>query len=416
MDYREYYAQRSRDRKANKKKRRIKPRFFAFLFVFAAVVVGVVLLAVKLVGGGAGGDTYTVVYGRYGVKNDGYNAMVIREEYSYRVNSYSTIDYMVGEGADVTANQLVMNVYADGYLEQVRAELQSVRAQIVERQESSLLQKIVDEQLSALDARVLSALNAMIDYSNGKPSAAVAELEGELSAAMRARQDYLKQTSVAQTDATLAALYDTEAQLEARTESWRTAYYAAAAGRVSYYFDGLESVLGVGVLGNLDCNTVSRLVAGEKPTIPSDITSQESLYRLVTTDRWYVVFVANSSDWTTVKGQNVSIILDGYDGGTVSARVYDVAAEDDKSLITLEMSSDIGSLIGARFTRVELAADAEGLIVPRSAVKLVGGRYGVYTTDEAFVEVEILASDSVNYLVLPAEEGALDKGSVIKAK
>ena len=409
MDYREYYESRSRERKKNRRFK-MTPRFFVFVVVLLAVII----IPIVVFGGS---KEYLVGYGAYDAVGEGFDALIIRDEVPFYSDTYGDVSYKVVEGQNVRGGDSVLDLFASDYTGQLLAELQSVRDRIKTHQEDSLLNKIVDPQMDDYNAQIQAQLSIIKDYKNGN-SGDISAAELKLNELMTARQNYLKSTSVAQADSALTELYASETQLMGKIENWRTAYLAPQSGRVSVYLDGLESALGPATVDVMALSHAQALLSGTRPQEADP--SGQPLYRLVNPNRWYVVFTASVSGWQAGIGQEVLINIEGYDGINATGTV--VRSQSDEggktALVAIEVSKDIGSLIGERFVYITIGSNTEGLMVPKKAVKQVGGVYGVYLTDSdnTFVPVDILVSDSTYSIVVPTVDGALEKGMKIKPK
>lgn len=409
MDYKEYYEQRSRQRR-KQRRHTIKPRFYAILAGFVAVVVLIIVLITSL-----GGDKYyTLGYGSYSSLDQHYTGFLIYDELVYYADDYSTVGYNVLQGQDVNAGDSILTTYSTAYTPQVMAQLEDVRTRIKERQQESILGKIVDSNLDSLNASVQSQVDAVVDASqNGTTNIASAAIS--LSQLMDARQTYIKNTNVALTDTTLTSLYSEETQILGNIEAYKTNYTAAQAGRVSFYFDGNESLLTTGLLDSLDLESVEYILSGGELSVDASIRAKQPMYRLVNPNHWYVAFIAPKDQWQSGLNTTVQITVDGH-GTTVDARVIRVQTEDDQTLVLLETNADVSALINQRIVNFILGSNVQGLMVPNAALKTEGGQVGVYLESGTFVPVNILASDDENALVAPVTENALIKGSVIRAK
>ncbi|MGI5899481.1 MAG: HlyD family efflux transporter periplasmic adaptor subunit [Christensenellales bacterium] len=406
MDYREYYESRSRERKKNRRFR-MKPRFFVFIAVLLAVIIIPVALLSRP-------NEYLIGYGAYDAVGEGFDALIIRSEISFYSETYGQASYKVVEGQNVRGGETVLDMFASDYTSQLLADLQTVRQNIKIQQEDSLLSKIVDPELYQYNDEIQAQVDIVSGYKNN-PSHNIASAELKLHELMNQRQNYLKSTSVAQADSALTELYSNETQLMGRIENWRTAYLAPEDGRISVYFDGLEPALGEGIIDLLDISGVQNLLGGQKPDMPA---TGQPLYRLVNPNKWYVAFTAPSSKWQAGIGQEVLINIEGYNGLNATATVLRTESDEKgvTTLVVLEVTKDIGSLIGERFAFITVGSNTEGLMVPRKAVHQVDGAFGVYLTDGTFIPVDILASDPSHYIIMPATPGALDKGMTIKAR
>jgi hypothetical protein len=406
MDYREYYESRSRERKKSRRFR-MKPRFFVFIAILLAVIILPIALLTRP-------NEYLVGYGAYDAVGEGFDALIIRSEVSFYSETYGQASYKVVEGQNVREGATVLDMFASDYTSQLLADLQTVRQNIKTQQEDSLLSKIVDPQMDQFNADIQAQMDIISGYKSN-PSHNIASAELKLHDLMTQRQNYLKSTSVAQADSVLTELYANETQLMGRIENWRTPYLAPGDGRISVYFDGLEPALGEGIIEVLDISSVQNLINGQKPDMPA---TGQPLYRLVDPHKWYVAFTAPASKWQAGIGQEVLINIEGYNGLNATATVLRAEPDENNAttLVVLQVTKDIGSLIGERFAYITVGSNTEGLMIPRGAVKQVDGAFGVYLTDGTFISVDILASDPHHYIVMSTTPGALEKGMTIKLR
>ena len=413
MSYKEqysaYYESKSSSKKKKKKvKVKISPRFLVFVVVLLALIIVPIVLI-------SGGGSYTVGYGAYDTTGSGFDALIIRDELCYMDDPVGKIVYSVVEGQDVSPEQTIMDTYAAGYIDQIESELISIRTQIEEYQRDSLLGKIVDTKLTGLDSDIDEKVDQIISAIDGG-NMNIAKLELQMASLLSERQEYLRNSSVAQADAQLMTLYGDEDQLIGRLEAWRTRYKAAQEGRISFAFDGMESVLTSSNIAAMTTADVERLVSGESAQVDAEIKSKQALYRLVDPDSWYLVFTAGKKEWTHGTGQSVLVNIDDYSYLDAQAYVESAKEDDSKLLVTLKIDQDIGSLLNQRITHISVGERTEGLMVPLKSVKTKDGQRGVYLKDKekTFISVNVIVDDGSYAIIEPLESNALIKGSVIR--
>lgn len=399
-------------RRRRKARLRVQPRFFLFLAALALIIALPVCAVLFL--GGSDGQIYTLGYGGYDQSARAYRALLVRQEQCYRSPEDGKVLYSITEGQDAAASEPVLSLYATGYTDQMMQELAQVRESIKTQQNASLQGKILDPELDALEAAVDQQAQALIDVAQGGINN-LAQVYLNLCDAMTSRQDYLKRTGVALADPVLTSLYSDETKLLGRIEAWYTTYAAPQAGRVSYQFDGLETVLTVDTVVGLSPEALTRVLNGEKLDVDETILAQMPLYRLVDPNVWYAAIVVEKNDnWQAQQGQSVTFTINGYNTAGVQATVQSILEEGNRKTVVLRMDGDIGSLISKRFVTMQIGERVEGLMAPQSALTSQGGQSGVVLSDgQTFVPVTVRAQDGENCLIWPVQEGALVKGDQI---
>lgn len=401
--------------KGGKRKRRfrIKKRFFVFLALFLALVVlvcvGISALFRRLFAG-----YYTVSYGMIESTNKA-PALLLRDETVVRSEGYGTVEYVAADFAGVAAGDSVLNFYSSGYTKDIQSELAQVDNRIEQQQANSLasaLSGIVDEELLRFDDKIAEKSKQI---RSALPDGDLNALYGELKTLLGEKQAYLEQTSTAQADTLLTQLYATRSQLLGRIQGWKSAYTAPSNGRVSYSFDGFEPYLTTEVLPLLTAQNVRDLIGNRDPEQPAELRSQQNLYRIVDPNHWYAMILTADTDWTIGVGEKCALYFEGYEDLSYQAVVQSISGSQTELMVVLEMNEDIGPLINARKLTAVIGGRVEGIRVPLSSIATNGGQQGVYLYETgAFIPVRVIGHDSRYALVMPQEEGSLQKDMRIK--
>ena len=186
-------------------------------------------------------------------------------------------------------------------------------------------------------------------------------------------------------------------------------------GRVSYSFDGFEAYLTTEVLDLLSAQNVRELLRNEDPEQPAELRSQQNLYRIVDADHWYAIILTTDTNWTIGVGETCALYFAGSEDRTFQATVNAMSGSQTELMVVLEMNEDIGPLINARKLTAVIGGRVEGMRVPLSAVSVSGEQQGVYLYETGeFVPVRVIGHDSKYALVMPVEDGALQKDMRIR--
>ena len=145
----------------------------------------------------------------------------------------------------------------------------------------------------------------------------------------------------------------------------------------------------------------------------------QQIYRLVKTDKWYVLALSRDPEWNPVSGQTFRLQLEGFEDVVYNATVEQIQKSGDETMVQLSITDPIGPLINQRSGQAVLGTSLEGLLVPLGALVDQGGQSGVMVSDVtggSFVPVNVLSRGSKNALVSPLVEGTLSSGQHVLTK
>lgn len=394
---------------SGKKRKRPKPnaRFFALIGAVAAMAAVVVWLLVRTVGGTVEMASVTM---EAPVK-----AVVIRDETVVTAETYGNISYAVAEGERITSGTKICEVYKWGTYDSVLADLLTMQQEIREYQVGTLLQDIVNTELTAMDASIDQKLSEVAAVSSGESDADMLKLNKELKTLMDSRRDYLK--SKIQPDDRLMSLYEREQTLLDRLQSWKQDIYSQNSGMVSFYFDGYESVLNRNTMAQVLPSDITAVINGK--AAPVVTTAEKPLYRVMNTSVWYLAVVTGAkSEARFVPGESYDILLDGNYDKPYTAVAETVNNVDGSTLTILRVDDDVAPVSGARVVSATVRATFTGTTVAARALVTVDGQTGVYVTaggERKFVPVTVLYSDGKNAAVRPLEGFTLNVGDSYSA-
>lgn len=128
---------------------------------------------------------------------------------------------------------------------------------------------------------------------------------------MSQRQEYLRQTQ--RQDYKLNDLYDQETKRVAALDAWRQSVTAPRDGLVSFYLDGYESDLRVDTLESLTAEQIHAVLQGRALTGSEAVSRLNTgIFRVVSTDKWYIVLLSNDATWNPTNNQSYTFQLEGY--------------------------------------------------------------------------------------------------------
>ena len=392
------------------RRRRVTGRFF----IFVAILLVAAFLLVRPLIFSAPKVTQIMMANASQVQK--VDCVLIRDEHVISSDSTARVEYIAPENTLVNTGDVVANLYATGYSENLLKNLETTRSNI-QAYHKQLLSNIVDADLNRLDMVVdtmaMEFKNLITHQTKGNLSTVTRQLE----TAMVRRQDYLRQNKRA--DNKLTKLYEEENARLNSIQSWRKVSNADRDGVVSFYLDGYENDLTPATLDSLTIQSV-RGVLGGATLATTQNTRQTGICRIVDQSKWYVAALIEGNSWTPMVGQdNYYMTMEGFEDLTFSAAVATVQKQNGITLAVFEVRDPLGPLIYRRTGRAQFSITLTGLSVRTEAIANNSGQLGVWVYDVpggTFVPVEVLSTTGNISMIQPMVDGALELGQQILIK
>ena len=340
----------------------------------------------------------------------------------YTQNGMTMIEYAVEEGQEVERGKQVCTVYTSGFSTSELTKLENYRTQIKNYHKQLLANETTaDAKLNSLESVILARaveMQALVQGARGN----MINQEALLKEAMQNRQAYLKLKYP--DDQKLTRYYEDENTQAQRISSWTKQFSAQRAGLVSFYTDGYETALNMNTWLDYDPQQV-RSMLRKAPEDPNRARNAVDIYRLVGTDSWSVLMLADEKDWTPMEGQIYQLVIESFDNMVVQAKVVSFILSGGEMLVRLSIlnpESSIENALYIRECRVSLGeTSANSLCVPDSAVMQENGINYVAIWYEdwnswARVEVNILGENKQDktLTITPRNPGQLSVGMRVK--
>ena len=344
--------------------------------------------------------------------------VIIRDEaVESRGTQVDLIEYVSEECTNVDEGDVVAYVYTSLYAEKLINSLNTTRKNI-QSYHKIVLGNELDSTLNELNLTVgqrALELKAQIRGDiRGDLLAAVSNLE----TSMEQRRSYMRSSQMS--DARLVKYYDDENQNQNAISSWMTPKLAPRTGLISFYMDGYEKALNADTVGDLTISDMRRVLNGESIDDKAKSKNDESIFRIINQNHWYIALISQDSDWNPTLDTKYSFVVDGYDELLYEGTVIRVPKEGSTVMALLEVNQPIGSLMYARKGSVSIGADMSGLIVSKRAIDTQSGQKGVWKYDVpggTFIAVDVLTDrGDGSVLIMPLTDGVLSSGDQILIK
>lgn len=392
-------------------RRRPTGRFFILLMLVLGVAAYFIVGRVQapraryeMVVAGSASDTRTM------------QAVIMRDEKVASMDGNSTLVYVAEEGEMLNAGDEIAYIYSAGYSTKEMQKLETIR-QDIRAYHTTILSNIVDAELDRLDNQVKYLAQQMKSLVTRKSNGSLINLELQLTQAMEARQEYLRQNR--REDTKLNSLYEDESKRESSISSWRSVETAASEGVVSFYLDGYEQYLSPDNIVNINIEGVRNIINGRSADNSADSRLTTNIYRLVNTDKWYILLLSNDATFSPVTGQSFWLQMEGFDDVIYQTSVESILKSGNDTLAVLSCTNPIGPLLNQRSGSVIISAELSGLYVPAGAIMTENNLTGVTVYDGAagsFVPVQVVSREGGSFLVSPVVEGTLVPGNYVLVK
>lgn len=388
---------------------RVTGRFYLFL---AMVAIGLFFIAREFFAFGTSEAIVTVGSTTYSSETD---AVVIRDESVAYYEGSGRVVYVADEGEHVVTGQEIAEVYTAKYSETELANLERVRKDIRAYHRIIISNIINDNNLDRLEDNVFAQALELKRLISANTIGNLLNVEKALQQTMVERQDYLRANQ--RQDPKLNKLYDSEITSKQALESWRTVKKADKDGVVTFYLDGYESLLTLADMPDLSIEDIKSVIAKRPLPEKPGARLRKNIYKIVSTETWYVLLFSNDKAWNPVRGQTYQMQMKGVNGFAFVGIVNEIQKTTDGTLAQVQIDADIGPMINHRSGKIDIGVNLSGFAVPPNAIANEDGQLGVWLSDQSgggFVPVQVLYQDDRYALVEPLEEGALQRGWRLK--
>jgi len=209
---------------------------------------------------------------------------------------------------------------------------------------------------------------------------------------------YSKENEKTRKNFTVADVYSADVKESLKAET---------TGFVSYYLDGFENYFVPENLGSLNVDDYCDLEITPENTVRSETSIGEGVYKLITSNTWYLLLVVPESELNQYSiNSSVKIKID--ENTQVLATAYRFLGTGENRVVVCSTKDFYEDFAKLRTINVTVVTKSySGLVVPKTAIATVDEKQGVYVLgiDEeySFKEVQILTETEESVLVSEGE-------------
>ncbi|MEG2112073.1 MAG: HlyD family efflux transporter periplasmic adaptor subunit [Anaerovoracaceae bacterium] len=174
-------------------------------------------------------------------------------------------------------------------------------------------------------------------------------------------------------------------------------YISGMEGVVSYYADGYESTFTPSNMKDITYDMVEKISDIQVLSLKrTKVIKGEPVFKMVHNGRWYLVCFVDTVNKDRYQIDNQIEI--GFNDDQITAKVHDVIAQGNKTMIILSTNRYYENFDRYRATDVTLiTSDNSGLIVENSSIATKKGQQGVYVKNKmdeyVFTPISVITTD-----------------------
>jgi len=334
-------------------------------------------------------------------------AYVIRTEEVYAAQVTGTMYNYVEEGDRVAKNMCVSTVYQGNVDSELIQDLNNVNNRIKKLEEAKERKEQFITDSGSGDNTVEKVKNDIITAVIDNNIAEIENYKNTLKA--------LNDEDAQEFDADLNELSTQKRNLESKLSNDKSDINATMAGVFSLNVDGYEKILTPETIMQYkvsDFEQIGDLKLSERTT--NDVTSGESICKVVDNHIWYAMAVVSKSEAEQIKQKREVIIrFDDLPGEEVSASVEYISEENDEAenvVIVFKSDRYLEGVYGIRYGEMEIVINRYvGYEVPIHSLRVVKEKTGVMISggsSEIFCETDVVYTDETEgiAIIYPAKE------------
>ena len=171
-------------------------------------------------------------------------------------------------------------------------------------------------------------------------------------------------------------------------------------------------------MGSLSPSDVRNVIRGVAPAQSAVSRGSDPIYRTVSEDVWYALFLCQDRDWNPVVGQSYSMQLEGFDNYVVEGRVESFSRIGSDLLLRMRVDSSVEPVLNIRTCAATVGDFLSGYSVPINALYTYDNQIGVVVLEggmQTFVGVTVVSyPDERSAFVRPTLSGSpLEDGKTV---
>ena len=318
--------------------------------------------------------------------------LIIRDEYLLKSNSDGTLNLLVNEGDRVVKSQEVANIYGN-VDEDIDKKISDLEEEIkkLKTGETNISKNEISEYNEKIEEAFLNVQEDILnkDYKNIKEYKKA--LDGYLDEKNKLLNNGIDSMK-------LSTKQEQKRVLENKRKDGVSTYLSSASGIVSYKYDKNEEVYNSNNIEEITKDDIINTKNNYKNVInnKSEVKSGDIILRLVNNSNSYIATYLTKEELDKFE-VNQSIKLSN---GTIEleAIVYTIFDEGDNFIAIFKINNQNMRIYDTRVEEFDIIyKQMEGLKIPKSSIKVVDDKEGVYVVNEENKSTNFVELKGVDY-------------------
>ncbi len=324
--------------------------------------------------------------------SDGLNitGIIIRNEALVASTGGGVMHFVIGDGSRVAKDGVIANIYDSESASITLERIDSVNSKIDDIEEMLSYNDLEAADLDMINSKVSKNLNNLIVSGANGNYDSFSEKSDELLSSYNRRQAAMGET--ADFSAQLEGLKREKEQLSASLPAAKGTLKAERSGYFVSKADGYENVL--------TCDNPDSITPEYLNSIKAQSVDENVVGKIVSDYEWYIAAEVSINESLNYKeGDSLTIYtsVKSYPKLPVTVSKINISESESSAVVLFtcnDMNSELASMRTGPMTVVK--KEYSGLKVPRSALRVVDSKRGVYVLtgmQVKFVEVNVLFTD-----------------------
>jgi len=318
------------------------------------------------------------------------NATVIRQEVVITNDIAGTLHYKIENGNRIAKGGTVADIYDNETASFTVNRLEALNKKLSDIQEISGYNDVAAADIELLNERLRNSLNNFVMSCSGNNFSSANETADEFLSAVNRKQFVTDETI--DFSAQLTSLSSEIASVSAALSNPKASIRADRSGYFISQVDGYENTL--------SCDNIGAVTPEMLDEIKPEEIPNNAIGKIVSDYDWYIAATVSLNDSFKYKeGDSLQIktSLRNNPVLNVTVKQINVSNKQDKATVIFscqEMNSDLATMRSGNITIIN--KEYSGLKVSKKALRVVGGKTGVYVVSGLnikYVKVNVLYSN-----------------------
>lgn len=318
-----------------------------------------------------------------GIEVEGY---FVRQEQVIDYTATGNERYVAFDGEKVSKGGVIASVYASPAIAATQVRVDELNAQIETLKSMNSMSDPSAVDLDTLNNKINSVYTDFLTANDNGNFLNTDSISNQLLVQMNKKQ--ILTGEVSGFDGLIASLQNEVTALTAMLQPPVQSITSNASGFFVSNVDGLEDILKISDIDNMDVGIFNKLKNAEQ---------KSGFGKIVTSYDWYIITKMTGDDYLKFSVGNTVTLITPIEGSKeLTAKVHKINVSDsaNEALVIFSCNTMNGEIATTRLAKMTVVTERyEGIRISNKAIRVVDGKTGVYTIQGSIVKfrpVEII--------------------------